>query len=127
VASLEQLAESDGHGVSVASTLVLARTRGPAPVVEVALPTERGAIELRMLASLRATNERYRVTVQRLDSAKETRLVGSASGLPASDDGFVTAYLDTGPLQPGSYAIELVPERSNSPGAPSDRFVISLR
>lgn len=123
--TLAQLTDSRGHTVGIANTLVLARMRGASTTVEIELPPERGAIELRMLASAQA--ERYRVTISVADLRSIVTQIGTAGGLQVSHEGFVTAYLDTAHLQPGRYTIELVPERNASPGVPSDRFVISLR
>lgn len=127
VGALSELADSGGRPVTVTDTLVLARTRGTTAAVEVSLPNERGAIELRMLPSSRADNERFRATLARLNAADVPSPVGSVRGLRMSEEGFVTAWLDTSRLQPGRYALELLPERSDSPGMPSDRFVIALQ
>jgi hypothetical protein len=125
--ALAELADSSGRPVPVASTLVLARTRGGAPTIEIPLPPERGAIELRMLPSSRTANERYQATVSRINVAGVTSPLGDVRGLRTSEEGFVTAYLDTAKLQPGRYSLELQPERSDSPGTITDRFVIDLR
>jgi len=126
-ATLTELRNAGGHPVPIANTLVLARTRGAEPAIQVSLPPTRSAIELRILPSSRALNQRYRVTVSLIDSATVASPVGNVRGLTTSAEGFVVAFLDTQGLKPGRYAVELLPERSDSPGFPSDRFVVNLR
>lgn len=127
VSALAELTARGGKAVPVTGTVMLARTRGATSSVEVALPVERGAIELRLLASARASDAPYQVTLLRADAPSGTPPVATAHSLRVSDDGLVTVYVDTAQVKPGRYAIELLPEHAEPHGIASDRFIIELR
>jgi hypothetical protein len=126
-ATIAALGERDGQPLRVASTYVLARTRGPTTDMTIELPREGGALELRMIPSSRPTNGAFRVTLAQLDAANATAPLGTVSATVSSDDGFVTAYLDSGKLGRGRYVVELLPERPESPGTPADRFILDVQ
>jgi len=124
---LVALADSSGRAPEVRATYLLARARGASPALEIPLPPQRSAIELRMIPSARGTISGHQVALSRLETEKPPVRVGRIRGLKTGDDGLVTAYLDTGQLQPGRYLIELSPEQQDASDASTDRFVIDLR
>jgi hypothetical protein len=127
VGTVAALVDPQGKPLHVASTHMLVRTRGPAPVVEIPLPRERGAIELQMIPSSRSDDgDRYRVLLGQLDATNAVTPIAETRAIANPADGFVTAYLDSARLQSGRYAIEITPEGA-SPGAPGDRFVVEIR
>ena len=121
------LADSSGHAPEVRATYLLARARGASPALEIPLPSQRSAIELRMIPSARGTITGHEVALSRLEPEKPPVRVGRIHGLKTGDDGLVKAYLDTGPLRPGRYLIELSPEQPDISDRFTDRFVIDLR
>ncbi len=127
VSTIAALSDAQGRPVPVASTYVLVRTRGAAAAMEIPLPRERSAIELRMIPSSRPPDAGFRVRLEQLDAANAVASLAETHAAVSSEDGFVTAYLDSAHLSPGRYAVELLPERHAPPGVPADRFVIELR
>jgi hypothetical protein len=125
--TITALAHANGMPLRIASTHVLVRTRGSQPAVEIALPPDGGALELRIVPSYRPKNAAFHVMLGRLDAADTVVPLGGIHATASSDDGFVTAYLDAARLSRGRYLIEARPERGDERGAPADRFVIELR
>jgi hypothetical protein len=124
-ATIAALTDAQGQPLRVASTHMLVRTRGSAQGVAIALPRERGAIELQMIPSSRSENGRYHVRLAQLDGANAIGPVAETSATANPADGLVTTYVDSGRLTPGRYAIELVPEAP--PDSSGDRFVLDVR
>jgi hypothetical protein len=127
VSTIAALSDEQGQTLQVASAHMLVRTRGPASVIEIPLPAERSAIELRMIPSSRPADAGFRVLLGQLDAANAVAPVAETRAAASSADGFVTAWLDSAKLSRGRYVIELLPERSTAPGTPGDRFVVELR
>jgi hypothetical protein len=125
--TIAALGERNGQPLQVVSTYVLARTRGAAPTIAVALPKDGGALELRMIPSSRAKSSDFRVTIAQLDAADAAAPLAETRASQSSEDGFVTAYLDSSRLSRGRYRIELAPERPEPLGAPADRFILELQ
>jgi hypothetical protein len=127
VGTVAALVDAQGKPLHVASTHMLVRMRGPAPVVEIPLPKERSAIELQMIPSSRTDRgDNYRVLLGRLDATNAVTPIAETRATANSGGGSVTAYLDSGRLERGRYAIEITPEGA-SPGTPGDRFVVEIR
>ncbi len=124
--TIAALGERNGQPLQVVSTYVLARTRGTPPTMAVALPKDGGALELRMIPSSRARSGDFRVTIAQLDAADAAAPLGETRAGQSSEDGFVTAYLDSSKLARGRYRVELLPERPETAGAPADRFILEL-
>jgi hypothetical protein len=125
--TLTALAKHEGSPLRVASTYVLARTRGASADVPVTLPKDPAAIELRMIPSARPKSGGFHIVLSQLDAANATAPLGDTNAVASSDDGFVTAYLDSTKLVRGRYVIELQPEHPDAPGSPADRFILDLR
>jgi hypothetical protein len=125
--TIAALTEHRGSPLRVANTYVLARTRGPAPSMAVALPKEPAAIELRMIPSSRPQDGAFHIVLSQLDAANVAAPVGDTRAAASSEDGFVTAYIDSASLSLGRYLIELQPEHPAAPGTPTDRFILDVR
>jgi hypothetical protein len=125
VTTVAALTDAQGQPLHVASTHLLVRTRGPAGALEIPLPQERAAIELRIFPSS-AAGGRHRVVLGELDAANAVAPVAEIHATANPTDGFVTAYLDSARLSRGRYVIELMPETA-PPGTPGDRFVVEVR
>lgn len=123
--TIAALHDDSGRPLHVATTQVLVRMRGAASEVRIPLPAERGAIELRMIPSARTGN--FHVRLERLTDGNTATPIAETRATASSDDGFVTAYLDSAQVTRGRYLVELVPGRNAPPGAPTDRFVVELR
>jgi hypothetical protein len=126
-ASIAALTGNQSQPLRLANTYVLARTRGPVAPIAIALPKDHAAIELRMIPSSRPTDAGFHIVLSQLDAANATAPLGDTHAVVSSDDGFVTAYLDSARLSRGRYVIELQPEHADSPGMPADRFVLELQ
>lgn len=125
--TLTALAKHEGAPLHVASTYVLARTRGASSDVQVTLPEDASAIELRMIPSARPKSGGFHIVLSQLDAADATAPLGDTTAVASSDDGFVTAYIDSTKLVRGRYLIELQPEHAEAPGSPADRFILDVR
>lgn len=124
--TLTALAKHEGSALRVANTYVLARTRGASTDIPVALPKDPAAIELRMIPSTRPKSGGFHIVLSQLDAANATAPLGDTTAVASSDDGFVTAYLDSTKLTRGRYVIELQPEHPDAPGSPADRFILDV-
>lgn len=127
VNTLAALQDRSGAPLSVASSHVLVRLRGPSSDVAIPLPHERGAIELRILPSAHTENGSFRVLLGQLDAADAIAPLGDTRAQASAEDGFVTTWLDSAGLSTGRYVVELIPAGGEAAGLPSDRFVIELR
>jgi hypothetical protein len=124
--SPSELAARHHEPIAVRGSYVLARTRGVGGATEVVLPTEPGAIELKVVPS-DAGAGRYSVALRRLDGPAATASAGQIDARGAGPDGYVTIYVDSSQLTPGDYEVSLTPAVSAVARTPSDRFVIRLR
>jgi len=124
--TLPALTAHAGQPLHVAFTQVLVRTRGSETPTDIALPATRSAIELRIFPSSRPKDSGFHLMLGQLDAANAVAPLGDVRTRASTDDGFVTAYLDSAKLGRGRYVIDLVPERPSSPPAVADRFVIEL-
>lgn len=128
--TLAALRTSDSRPLSVISTHVLARVRGGNSATQIALPRERGAIELRMVPSALGEGTRFTVELRRLPASQsdsETSL-GKTAVVQGPDEAVVTAYLDSARLTPGRYAVELIPEHGGIESSTTrDRFELEIR
>lgn len=126
--TIAALVDQQGKPLHIASTYILVRTRGPAAsLVDVPLPSERSAIELRMFPSVRPENGKFRVIVGQLDAANAVAPIAETRAVANASDGFVTAYLDSAKLTRGRYVVDLLPQSGGSSGPPEDRFILELR
>jgi hypothetical protein len=126
-ATLEELVADSGTPLPLGGKYLLVRTRGAEAALAVPFPAGRSALELQMLPSAGAEGAPYRVTVSRADADdRSSREIGEVKALGPGPDGLVSAVLDSQALEPGRYAIELAPERSDAT-VPPDRFLIELR
>ena len=125
--TLPAFTEHAGQPLRVAFTQVLVRTRGSEGPIQVALPATRSAIELRIFPSSRPQDSGFHLMLGQLDAANAVAPLGDVRARASVEDGFVTAYLDSGKLSRGRYVIDLVPEHPSSPPAVADRFVIELQ
>jgi|GEM_PF-2532536 len=124
--SVAQFATADTQPARVSATYLLARMRAAGAPLEIPLPPDQGAIELRILPSDGASSPAYRASLTRLNAEGEGEPLAHVSDLTPSPDGLVAAYLDSSRLQPGRYSVELRAEQSPASGS-TDRFIIELR
>jgi hypothetical protein len=111
----------------VAGTYGLIRSRGQGSAVEIAVPAQRSAIQIRVLPSEFAERGPYRASLERGEGNGGKAVVGEIGGLVAADDRFVTLYLDSSRLTPGDYEITLVRADAASPATEADRFTLRMK
>lgn len=117
---------SNGPLLRTASSHVLVKMRGPAALLDIQLPRERSAIELRMIPSARPENGEFRVQLGKVDPSDQRVIpIGETHAVASAEDGVVVAYLDSAKLSPGQIRVELSPQDSGPGNA--DVFVIELR
>jgi hypothetical protein len=126
-ATLAELTDSRGQPIHTSSTHVLVKMRGPATILDIPLPAERSAIELRMIPSARPSNGAFRVELDKVDPKQNNRVVplGETRARAGAEDGVVVAYLDSAKLTPGEIRVQLSPAESGAGSA--DVFIIHLR
>jgi hypothetical protein len=125
-ATLAELTDSQGQQLHTASTHVLVKMRGPAAILDIPLPAERSAIELRMIPSARPSNGAFRVQLAKIDPQQNNRVVpvGETRAHAGAEDGVVVAYLDSAKLSPGEIQVQLSPTESGA--GSTDVFVVRL-
>jgi hypothetical protein len=119
-----ELAARQHHTVAIRGSYVLARTRGSASVTDVAIPSQPGAIELRIVPSGASSDLHYSVSLRQLRGAAAPAKIEAG---PVAADGYVTIYVDSGRLTPGEYEVALTPLVSDGSPTESDSFVIRLK
>jgi hypothetical protein len=113
----------DNGSLPVFATYTLIRSRGESSDVEIQVPAQRAAIQMRILPSVFVMGGRYRATLQRIEAGGERTLVRDIGDLEAAGDRFVTLYLDSAQLTQGRYEISLA-QVDSAPSSESDRFTI---
>lgn len=107
-------------GESVSLLRLRAAARADATLV---LPADPRAIAIRVLPEQPSPSGTYRVEIA-VDGADTSRPAGAATGLPAAEDGFVTAYVDSRALRPGRYRVAVQPA---DVAAAASVFVLDVR
>ena len=106
----------------IAASVVLVRSRGPATVTSLALPSQASAIELKVLPSMFVEHGRYTVTLaQQREGALDA--VGRAE-VVVGGDRYLTVYVNSALLGRGQYELTAVIESQAAGLAGQDRFVI---
>jgi hypothetical protein len=125
-ATIADISANPAHLLPTASSHVLVKMRGPAATLEIPLPAQRSAIELRMIPSARPNNGKFRVDLYKIDPTDKRAIpVGETHTQASAEDGVVSAFLDSAQLNPGHIMVELSPEGSGPGNA--DVFLIQLR
>lgn len=119
-----ELAARQHQTVTIRGSYVLARTRGSASVTDVSLPSQPGAIELRIVPSGASSDVHYSVGLRQLHGAAAPTKIEAG---PVAADGYVTVYVDSSQLKPGDYEVSLTPLVSDASLTESDSFVIRLK
>ena len=119
-----ELAARHHQTVTVRGSYVLARTRGSANATDVTVPSQPGAIELRIVPSGASNDIHYSVGLRQLHGAAPPTKIEAG---PVAADGYVTIYVDSSQLTPGDYELSLTPVVSDGSPTESDRFVIRLK
>jgi hypothetical protein len=114
-----------GHSLSVLATTPLFRTRAESYDAVIQLPSDRGAIRLRVLPSTPVEDARYQATLARIqDDDSSLRIVSIGDLRAAKDDGFVDLYADSSLLAAGRYRLILT--REGAASGESETFVIKV-
>jgi hypothetical protein len=121
LAGLPGFVGHDSGSLPIFATYTLIRSRGESADVDIQLPAQHAAIQIKILPSVFVTQGRYRATLQRIGADGEKSLVRDIDGLQAAGDRFVTLYLDSAQLTPGSYEISLA-QADSSAASEADRF-----
>lgn len=126
-ATLAGLTSNQGTLLHTASSHVLVKMRGPSGLLDIQLPRERSAIELRIIPSTRPSNGEFDVALGKVDEpSKRVDIVGRTQAHASAEDGVVVAYLDSAQLTPGRVMVQLSPAGSG-PGNIDSVFFIDLR
>ncbi|HUI58798.1 MAG TPA: hypothetical protein VLX90_01165 [Steroidobacteraceae bacterium] len=124
--SVSALHDPSGKGLAILVTQSMFRTRAAAYDAVIALPPQRGAVELRVQPTDLAPSARYRATLARLradDSLEPGATLAPLS--PGTADGFISVYADSSQLAPGRYRLVLSREDLNPPGS-GEAFTIKV-
>jgi hypothetical protein len=125
--SAAEFAGDSHRPLRIAATYGLIRSRGEGSAVEITLPVERAAIQIRVLPSEFAEHGGYRASLESVGATGGTALVAQIDGLAAADDRFVTLYLDSARLTAGDYELTLVRADEHLPAAEADRFSLRVK
>jgi hypothetical protein len=126
LAGLPGFVGRDSGSLPVFASYTLIRSRGESADVEIRLPAQHAAIQIKILPSVLVTEGRYRATLQRIEADGEKSVVRDIDGLQAGGDRFVTLYLDSAQLTPGSYQISLE-QADSSAASEADRFSLHAK
>lgn len=116
-----------GRPLSTASTHTILRTRSNGYDADIELPASAHSIELRVLPEFSAQPPRYRISLSRVLGDDSVENIGEAGGLPVTDDGFVTVYLNSARLQPGRYQLLLSGDAATTAPDQRSAFLINVR
>ena len=126
VSSASSLVNRRGNALPVAATYTILRTRGSAYDANVLLPNTAHAIALRVLPERVAQPSRYRIVLSRLDD-DDVHELDALPGLAPSEDGFVSAALNSERLKAGRYQIALSGDVGTTGATEPSIFLINVR
>jgi hypothetical protein len=125
--SITAFQDRSGHGLPLAATQAVFRTRAEAYDALIELPAARAVVQLRVLPAKTDLPASYELSLSRVrddDSLQEVAVIGNLQ--PAADDGFVSVYADSSQLAPGRYRMTLARKvQSKSPPA-RESFLIKV-
>ncbi|HVO44984.1 MAG TPA: hypothetical protein VMT29_01495 [Steroidobacteraceae bacterium] len=125
-ASLSALHDTSGRGLAVLVTQSMVRTRASAYDAVIALPLQRGAVELQVQPTEPEPGAHYQARLARLRDDDSTDTVATLTHLsPSPEGGFVSVYADSSLLAPGRYRLTLSREDVKSPSG-ADAFTIKV-
>jgi hypothetical protein len=132
-ASLSSLVDQSGSPLPIAGAHAIFRKRADAYDAVIELPASRQAIELRVLPDASAVTStasgadtRYRVSLSLIGASATAEASGSIERLQAADDGFVTMFVDSSRLSPGTYQLVVESETGDGERRVADSFVIKV-
>ncbi|MFL6620700.1 MAG: hypothetical protein ACJ8MH_18975, partial [Povalibacter sp.] len=100
------LTDDAGRPLPVLTKRFVMRLRSNGYDVQLAVPGDRQAIELRIVPEQTAASP-YSLEISRIDEAQPPRVVGTLENIAADEDGYVDVYLDSAQLSPGIYELRL--------------------
>ncbi len=92
--------------LTLAATYQVQRTRSDVDAT-VALPTSPQAIRLRVRPTLEPRPARYRIELLAVGGDDALTSIATLGGMPLDGDGFITLYVSSASLQPGSYELKV--------------------
>jgi hypothetical protein len=121
-ASIAALTASTDTRLTIVQSYAFAALRTATQIPVFPLPAT-GALELRALTSANVAGRTFRVTLERIQATKTSR-IGAAEHLAPDADGFVVIYADASRLQPGDYS--LIVQSDEDAKSPVQRFAFGL-
>ena len=101
------LTDEAGKPLPVITKRYVMRMRSGAYDVQLQVPADRQAIELRILSQQSASTDRYALEMSRIDEMQPPRPIGDLEHLTVGPDGYVAVYLDSAQLSAGIYELRL--------------------
>lgn len=123
--SAVQFKTESNRTLTVAGPYLLMKARDDQAPIELPLPSLRMAIEIRVLPSESDSTAQYGVAVDRLDPSSPPERVGDVHGLRVDPDRYVSIYLDSAQMRPGTYRLSVT--RDSSSVSPAVAELFSLR
>lgn len=124
VASATRLIDSSGKPLAVGAIYAVMRTRATEYDAVVTLPAQQQALELRVLPEWSAPG--YDVAFSRTVPSGGVVEVATVSDLQVRQDGFVSLYVDSSKLEPGSYLLRLSASHGQTGEASTSSFRLKV-
>jgi hypothetical protein len=123
---LAETLDAFGKSLPVAASYQVQRTRSDVDAT-VRLPMNPQAIRLRMRPTFEAPPASYRVELSSIDETSEARApVAAIDGVGLDADGFVTIYVDSAYLSPGSYELKVADRAAAADDPDTNDFLIEV-
>jgi len=106
---ISELPLRTGAATSPALVVTVLRLRSADSDATAALPTTAGPLQLRILPDTPSDARGFRVTLSRTNADGTSTDVASGGPFVAAGDGFITLYVDSARLSPGTWWLALIP------------------
>ncbi|HUK01260.1 MAG TPA: hypothetical protein VLW26_03180 [Steroidobacteraceae bacterium] len=119
--SIATMADESGKVLPLGLTQSLLRTRTTSYDATIILPTDRSAIQFRVLPELTRGAETFSATLARVKDDESAEPLGTLRKLHRDADGYIDIYADSARIAPGRYRVTVTDEANS---ANVDSFLI---